>query len=150
MLSKELDGSERRYGFINDIVCFRGCSKFQAVEAGPVLHTRSVASKRPPVPTPGYYVDAARTYSDVISMCLCLRVLSDCWEVSNSITTPPQRHRQSENMARPRVNKPPATTTYSPDSPARRHDRQDGGGLGRRSQRRPNTRRALRLTKGYP
>ena len=58
------------------------------------------------------------------------------------ITTSPLGHRQSENMTRPPVPKPPATTTYSPDSPAKRHDRQDGGGLGRRSLKRPNTQRA--------
>jgi hypothetical protein len=36
------------------------------------------------------------------------------------ITTSPLRHRQRGNMTRPPVPKPPATTTYSPDSPARR------------------------------
>ena len=48
--------------------------------------------------------------------------------VKNSITTSPLRHRQRGNMTRPPVPKPPATTTYSLDSPARRHDRQEGEG----------------------
>ena len=53
--------------------------------------------------------------------------------VKDFITTPPLRQRQSENMTRPPVPKPPASITYSPDSNASRHDRQDGGGLGSRS-----------------
>ena len=61
------------------------------------------------------------------------------------ITTSPLRHRQRGNMTRSPVPKPPATTTYSPDSPARRHDRQDRGGLGRRSLRHPKGASSPRL-----
>jgi hypothetical protein len=48
--------------------------------------------------------------------------------VMDFITTSPLRHRQRGNMTRPPVPKPSATTTCSPDSPARRQDRQEGEG----------------------
>ena len=71
--------------------------------------------------------------------------------VKDFITTPPLMHRHSENMTRPPVPKPPATTPDSPDSPARRHethDRQDWEGLGNRSSRHPKDSQVLRAHQG--
>jgi len=75
----------------------------------------------------------------------CSRAVS-CQEF---ITTSPLRHRHSENMTRSPVPKPPATTSCSPDSPARRHDRQDGGGLCRRSLRHAKDSQVLRARQGF-
>jgi len=69
--------------------------------------------------------------------------------VKNFITTSPLRHRQRGNMTRPPVPKPPATTPYSPDPPARRHDRQNRGGLGRRSLRHPKDSEVQRAHEGF-
>ena len=71
--------------------------------------------------------------------------------VKDFITTPPLMHRHSENMTRPPVPKPPATTPDSPDSPARRHethDRQDWEGLGNRSLRLPKGSQVLSAHQG--